>query len=611
MKEDSLIGTQLANYRIERVLGRGGMAVVYGGRDVKLNRLAAIKVIDHRYRSSPVYAERFIQEARTVAAWRHENIIQIYYADDADGLYYFAMEYIDGENLADLLGEYALTGELVPHADVLHVGWAIAAALDYAHQHGVIHRDVKPSNVFIERSGRVVLGDFGLALDTQQGSLGEVFGTAHYIAPEQARRSNAAVPESDLYSLGVILYEMLTGTVPFDDPSPSSVALQHMTAPPPLPREVNPALSADVEEVLLRALSKLPEERYGSGAELMDALEEALEASPEPTAAYLLQSPAPRLVRQLSEVSFAERVALPAVSPTGRARQQAAAARAAPNSPREAPTADRSKTLTRLMLLGTVGSCALSLCLFFVVAAMLLSSLSGRSKAVVRLVTVTPTGYAATGSGVEVADLSPANAAALPATPEPTQTIPSPLAPTEASLPYHSPEPPTLTVPVLPSATISSPTATAAPVVIAAGPGPTAVPTIRYPEGRRFMFYYDENSFYMLQVDGSNSPISPITFEHQDAAGVPLKTFSGRSWAKFYATTRPGNCMSIEIAGGGPFLRPDVCKNRTMSVRTPVRDDAGVFWTRGQDSTYFRVLWQDEEVARCEINAGTCEAYIP
>jgi len=220
MLDDPLIGRQLANFQVERALGRGGMAQVYYGHDVKLQRPVAIKVIDARYRGNPTYAQRFVREAQAIAKWRHEHIIQIHYADDQDGLYYFVMEYIDGQDLGQLIAQYAGPGELVPQPEVLRIGRAIASALDYAHQRGVIHRDVKPSNVLIAQDSRVVLADFGLAMDAEQGSMGEVFGSAHYVAPEQARHSADAVPQSDLYSLGIILYEMLTGKVPFNDPHP-------------------------------------------------------------------------------------------------------------------------------------------------------------------------------------------------------------------------------------------------------------------------------------------------------------------------------------------------------------------------------------------------------
>ncbi len=280
MTKDPLLGRQLANFRIERVLGRGGQAQIYYGQDVKLKRPVAIKVIDARHRHKPTYAQRFVREAQTIARWRHENIIQIYYADDQDGLYYFVMEYVDGQDLGQMLAQQAGQSQLLPPAEVLRLGRAIAAALDYAHRQGIIHRDVKPSNVLVARDGRVILTDFGLALDVEQGSLGEVFGSANYIAPEQARRSADAVPQSDLYALGVMLYEMLTGRVPFSDPAAATVAVQHLTLPPPSPRKLNPRLNKATEAVLLKALSKSAPQRYQTGQALIEALEVALAAPP-------------------------------------------------------------------------------------------------------------------------------------------------------------------------------------------------------------------------------------------------------------------------------------------------------------------------------------------
>jgi hypothetical protein len=273
---DSLSGRQLGNYRLERLIGRGGMAEVYYGWDEALQRPVAAKLLDSRFRANQTYARRFVQEARAIATWRHENIVQVYYAGVEDELYYFAMEYIEGQDLSRLMAGYAESGRKVPHDEVLKIGRAVAAALDYAHQRQVVHRDVKPSNIMIAANGRIVLTDFGLALDAHTGSIGDTFGSPHYIAPEQARNSSQAIPQSDLYALGVILYELLTGAVPFDDPSATSLALQHLLTPPPPPRSLNPDLNEATEAVLLRALSKQPPARYATGAALMDALTGAL-----------------------------------------------------------------------------------------------------------------------------------------------------------------------------------------------------------------------------------------------------------------------------------------------------------------------------------------------
>ncbi|KXK11632.1 MAG: serine/threonine protein kinase [Chloroflexi bacterium OLB14] len=269
---DPLIGKQLGNFRIERLLGQGGMATVYYGQDVKLHRPVAIKILDKRYRKHPAYATRFVNEARMMAKWRHENIIPIFYADDSQGWSYYVMEHIDGQDLAAYLDSHHYQANLPAIEDVLRIGQAIANALDYAQKQGVIHRDVKPSNILLSKDGRVLLGDFGMALDMQDGTQGTTFGTPHYISPEQARRSSDVVPQSDLYSFGVILYEMLTGTVPFDDVTPEEIALKHIAQPPRPPRSANQNLSKEVETVLLRALEKNPKNRYQTGAELISAL---------------------------------------------------------------------------------------------------------------------------------------------------------------------------------------------------------------------------------------------------------------------------------------------------------------------------------------------------
>jgi serine/threonine protein kinase len=274
---DPLIGQQLANFRIERLLGRGGMAKVYFGWDVKLQRPVAIKVIREEFRNDPAYTERFVREARMVATWLHPNIPRIYHAGEEEGVSYFAMEYVQGEDLAHLLKKYTQEGKLPPYQDVLKIGKAVADALDYAHERGVIHRDVTPANVMLAEDGRIMLMDFGLARAVVEETRGEVLGSPHYVSPEQARNSAEAVPQSDVYSLGVILYEMLAGNVPFDDSSPTSLAIDHIVKEPPPPREINPDLSSAVEGVLLKALSKSPSERYQSGGELIEALRRALE----------------------------------------------------------------------------------------------------------------------------------------------------------------------------------------------------------------------------------------------------------------------------------------------------------------------------------------------
>ena len=538
MNDDSLIGRQLGNFQLERILGHGGMGQVYYGRDVKLNRSVAVKVIDLRFRNNPAYAVRFVREAQAVATWRHENIAQVYYADEQDGLYYFAMEYIDGHDLGQILSSYAITNELIPQADALRIGHAVASAIDYAHAKDVIHRDVKPSNVIVAHDGRVVLTDFGLALDIQQGSVGEVFGTAHYIAPEQARRSSDATAQSDLYSLGIMLYEMLTGVVPFDDPSPTSVAVQHITQEPPSPRAINPRLNAATEAVLLKSLSKAPQDRYTSGAALMAALDTAFKGS------FLPASPSP-LPPLPAGTSF------PARPTTSQ-----------PPTLKTPPSAPARKAPRNLMPWLVTGGCFLTgMVLLILVLIPLVSPFLIQPTVIRPTKTASPTG--------EVVQVTSATKESATMTP------------------------------------------TAQPQL------PAATSTVLYPNGKRFMLFYNDNSFYFLNLSKSDIPINWVAFERLSNADTPLNRFDGAKWGEYYPTSTPNWCMALKVLDSAPYLNPPECghNNLYLSLRTPTRDDPILFWTDEDGSHQFRVLWRDngvdKEVARCEIDAGTCEVYLP
>ncbi len=555
MVTDPLIGRQVANFKIESLIGRGGMASVYLARDVKLNRPVAVKVIDSRLRGRPSYTARFLQEARSVASWRHENIIQVYYASDEDGLYYFVMEYIDGPNLSQILTDIKEKGARMSFDEVLRYGRAIASALDYAHARNVVHRDVKPANVLVAKDGRIVLGDFGLALDAGQGSLGEVFGTARYTAPEQAKHSNQAVPQSDLYSLGIMLFEMLTGAVPFDDPSPASVALQHILQPPPSPRQLNPEINAAMENVLLKALSKNPADRYQSGAELVSALEKAIHpAQAEP-------SPLP------GEVKAGRNAPTPIVSSPGG---------------------------KKLWFFTGLGGCGLFLLGVLFVSGLILY---GRSLSHQAGAQSSPTTLP---SATTQPILEPSQTT-VPPTDQPTPSSTNTLVPTTVQ-----PVPPTPTETfVIPTSTEVA-TDTPAPAI-----PPTITPTPKYWNGRKFILFYNANSFYMYQSSGFGSYIAPVAFERLDAAGNPTNRFDGDAWAMYHATTLTGWCMRLEILNAGPYLNPPECADRNIASRWPAADDPGIFWTPKEGSTVFRAIWGTEEVGRCWIADGVCEVYLP
>ncbi|HRE47273.1 MAG TPA: serine/threonine-protein kinase, partial [Aggregatilineales bacterium] len=275
---DLLLGKKLGDYQIQRLLGKGGMARVYVGFDERLQRHAAVKVInsDLMVADKGEYAERFRREARAIARLNHPNIVGVYQFGDYETLYYMAMAFIEGRDLRQILRENSDRGTRMPYRDILNIVQGIGAALDYAHSRGVIHRDIKPSNIMLDADNRPVLTDFGLALAQWEGTLGDTFGTAHYIAPEQAVSSAKAVPQSDLYSLGICTYEMLTGKVPFDDPSAMSVALKHLNdAPPPL-RTYVPDIPPAVEGVILKAIEKDAARRFANGVEMADALAVAM-----------------------------------------------------------------------------------------------------------------------------------------------------------------------------------------------------------------------------------------------------------------------------------------------------------------------------------------------
>jgi eukaryotic-like serine/threonine-protein kinase len=278
--QDNLIGQQLDEYRLEGLLGKGGMARVYRAVDVRLKRYVAVKVIDTPFRAESEYTTRFEREAQAIAQLNHPHIVQLYRYGEADGVLYMAMQYVQGADLATILDSYRQHGELMPPADAVRVIREVCLALDYAHGRGVIHRDVKPSNIMLDKNSRSVLTDFGLSLLSELGTQGEVFGTPHYIAPEQAISSAGAVPQSDLYSIGVILYELFTGRLPFDGADVMDIAMRHLSESPPLPSTYRADINPELEAVIVKTLAKKPEERFPTGAALSKALERALHLAP-------------------------------------------------------------------------------------------------------------------------------------------------------------------------------------------------------------------------------------------------------------------------------------------------------------------------------------------
>ncbi|WP_376795843.1 protein kinase [Thermogemmatispora sp.] len=274
-----LEGKTLDRYELRRLIGKGGMADVYEGYDLAVERTVAIKIFK---REDEELLRRFIREARLMAALKHEHLVPIYDTGSGqiDGLtwYYIVMPFMEGGTLRARIRQGPL-----PLSEVCRSLREIAAALDYIHRQGIIHRDIKSSNVLLDAEGHCYLSDFGIARTTsdatQLTSTGNVLGTVEYVAPELFEGDNRANVRSDLYSLGVLLFEMVTGRLPFSAENPIAVVTMHISKPPPPPHLYVSHLSPAVEQVILKGLEKRPELRYGSASELAEAFCQAVASS--------------------------------------------------------------------------------------------------------------------------------------------------------------------------------------------------------------------------------------------------------------------------------------------------------------------------------------------
>jgi serine/threonine-protein kinase len=254
-------------YRVVRKLGTGGMANVYLAEDQELGRSVAIKMLDERHSQDEQFVERFRREAKNAAGLSHPNIVSIYDRGQAEGTYYIAMEYLEGRTLKELL----ITRGPTPLAVAIDYARQILSALGFAHRHGIVHRDIKPHNIVVAPDGRLKVTDFGIARSgtSQMTETGSIIGTAQYLSPEQAKGA-PVTPASDIYSVGIVLYEMLTGTVPFTGDTPLEIAMKHLSTTPLPPSEARPEVPHELDSIVLRALAKDPEDRYQSADE-MDA----------------------------------------------------------------------------------------------------------------------------------------------------------------------------------------------------------------------------------------------------------------------------------------------------------------------------------------------------
>lgn len=298
-------------YQVGEVIGRGGMAEVHEGRDLRLGRRVAIKILRPDLAKDPTFQARFRREAQSAAALNHPNIVAVYdtgedVLTDPQGqdvvVPYIVMEYVDGMTLRQLL---ASGRRLLPER-ALEIAAGVLTALDYAHRHGIVHRDIKPANVMLTRTGEVKVMDFGIARAINEAgqtmtSASAVMGTAQYLSPEQAR-GEVVDARSDLYSTGVLLYELLVGKPPFSGDSAVAIAYQHVSEMPTPPSQVDPGVSPEIDAVVLRALAKRADDRYQSAAEFRSDVERAIVGAPVTAAVPTIVADA---TRQMAPVQAA------------------------------------------------------------------------------------------------------------------------------------------------------------------------------------------------------------------------------------------------------------------------------------------------------------------
>jgi tRNA A-37 threonylcarbamoyl transferase component Bud32 len=288
----TLEGQMLGKYRVLEALGRGGMAQVYRGYHPTLDRYVAIKVLRVDLVDDENFLKRFRHEAHAVSGLRHANIVQVFDFDVQDDYYFMVMELLEGDTLRARLNDYRLKKQRMPLDEIVRILVDVLSGLAYAHSEGIIHRDIKPANIMLTKKGQAVLTDFGIAQilgSTKVTVSGALMGTLNYMAPEQGLEGRCDA-RSDIYSLGIVLFEMLTGYTPFDADTPLAILMKHLNDPLPLPSQLDPSLPPSLEQVVLKTLSKAPEDRYQSAAEMAAALQR-------------LEEPLPDEARQMSPAS--------------------------------------------------------------------------------------------------------------------------------------------------------------------------------------------------------------------------------------------------------------------------------------------------------------------
>ena len=269
---DKYIGKRLdGRYEIHELIGVGGMANVYRCTDTIDDREVAIKILKDEYLNNEEFIRRFKNESKAIAMLSHPNIVKVYDVSFGDRIQYIVMEYIDGITLK----EYIDRQGIIEWKDALHLITQVLKALQHAHECGIVHRDIKPQNIMLLQDGTIKVTDFGIARFSDKNTrtmTEQAIGSVHYIAPEQAK-GDVTDGKTDIYSVGVMLYEMTTGKLPFDGDSAVTVALKQLQSTPKRPREINPGIPIGLEQITMKAMEKMPADRYTSAAEMLSDIE--------------------------------------------------------------------------------------------------------------------------------------------------------------------------------------------------------------------------------------------------------------------------------------------------------------------------------------------------
>jgi serine/threonine-protein kinase len=508
------------------------MAVVWRAEDTLLDRLVAVKLLHPQFVGDPEFLERFRREARAAARLSHPNIVPIYDVGEDDGTPYLVMELVEGSNLKDRIRASAPLAD----TEIRSLGAILATTLDYAHARGLIHRDVKPQNVLLGEDGRPRLTDFGIARAMAASGLtrtGAVMGSVQYIAPELAR-GRPAVPGSDIYSLGAVLYEMATGRVPFQGETDLAVALAHIEQTPAPPRTLNPRLAPDLEESMLRALAKSPESRFASAAEFAEALRGGGTQPPRATPA-LSPAAAAEVTRRLA--TQPQTVSQPGVAQ----RRTAAAAAPAVAAPPPAPQAFSRRTARPRSPRGSNSMVGLLIALAAVLVAL--------------------------GAGFYgLATLNRANGSPPDPTPAPTAQPTAPAKPV-AVPPTDTPIPPSPTP--KPSDTAVPPTATVVPSPSPVPPSPTpAPPTPPPPTATPRTVVVPQLRGKTLEQAQSALAAAGLTVTVRGVnANIDRNVVSDQS-PDVGTNLAPGSTVSIQVGTGSTTI-PDVANlPRDQAVRT-------------------------------------------